>query len=471
MDVSPERYAPHLSEFYSMMNGSDKTSGHIHKASPQVDHPKDFSAHPMDDVVSTSTSTQNNLRRPSSIRSGVSGFSITELHALVTKEDIKKTQGSMKSLVGKITKYSEKLNELAQFSTEIAFELEDMARLKGCSDLTADKFINASGLFHLVSNHDRIISNCCEEVVVKGLNQKVEKLDSDFKAQEITFKKQFKDQSIKLKLQERYSSAMAKRKIRNLVSYRENLTILQHQLDQLEMLKHDYYQKSYGMVEATCQGVLKDIATLARAQIEISENIARKGWSGGGLDNLIIDADDPFSTGNEDEADINLTHLAQIPENASLDNSKSNMLTPKKQITPPSNDNLLNQSDELLSSPAQISNSEGNANNNIIDEKGNTNSNMKSHPHDSSHSNETENENAITQYPETQSITSVKIDKNKGDFEEDNFDNSFSLPPTNTSNNKGISSSSINDFPLSADNILEATGELNINDQSSTFSN
>lgn len=96
---------------------------------------------------------------------------------------------------------------------------------------------------------------------------------------------------------------------------------------------------------------------------------------------------------------------------------------------------------------------------------------MKSHPHDSSHSNETENENAITQYPETQSITSVKIDKNKGDFEEDNFDNSFSLPLTNTSNNKGISSSSINDSPLSADNILEATGELNINDQSSTFSN
>lgn len=147
------------------------------------------------------------------------------------------------------------------------------------------------------------------------------------------------------------------------------------------------------------------------------------------------------------------------------------MLTPKKQITPPSNDNLLNQSDELLSSPAQISNNEGNANSNIIDEKGNTNSNMKSHPHDSSHSNETENENAITQYPETQSITSVKIDKNKGDFEEDNFDNSFSLPLTNTSNNKGISSSSINDSPLSADNILEATGELNINDQSSTFSN
>lgn len=52
---------------------------------------------------------------------------------------------------------------------------------------------------------------------------------------------------------------------------------------------------SYELVENTCNKVLNKVATVSRAQVEISENIARKGWSGGGLDDLLYDADDPFS--------------------------------------------------------------------------------------------------------------------------------------------------------------------------------
>ncbi|CDO92357.1 unnamed protein product [Kluyveromyces dobzhanskii CBS 2104] len=440
MEVSPERYAPHLSEFYSMMN--DKANTNLNEA------PKTTS---MDEPApSVGTSTPRNLRRPSSIRSGLSAFSMTDLRALVSKEDIKKTEHGVRSLKDKISKYSEKLDELAQFSTEIAYELEDMARLKGCSDLTADKFVNASGLFHLVSNHDRIISNCCDEVVTKGLTEKVDQLESNYKKEEVEFKKQFKEQSIKLKLQERYNMNLAKRKVRNLVSYRDNLSLLQNQLDQLEMLKHDYYQKSYDLVESTCQLVLRDVATLARAQIEISENIARKGWSGGGLDNLIIDADDPFSVGNEEENDTN--EAAELLGVSTPDHSRSSTLTPKKHSDHSSETSLLNDS-RRLQSPVKMTINDGESKeNNEMHTNGNGNGNG---------SRDRKSVNS-----ENQTDPASDDDEENGD----NFDNSFSLPLTSGSNNKEMNNSNANDFVLGPDAILESTSEFIIDDPSSTIS-
>lgn len=442
MEVSPERYAPHLSEFYSMMNG--KSNNNSNDSTKDKTNTGSLSPSP-------ASPETGNMRRPSSIRSGLSTCSITDLRALVSKEDIKKTESGVKSLADKISKYSQKLNELAQFSTDIAFELEDMARLKGCSDLTADKFVNASGLFHLVSNHDRIISNCCEEVVTKGLNAKVEVLETDFKKEEVEFKKLFKEQSIKLKLQERYNMNLAKRKIRNLISYRDNLSLLQQQLDQLEMLKHDYYQKSYEMVESTCQAVLRDIASLARAQIEISENIARKGWSGGGLDNLIIDADDPFNTGNEEENDDN--ELSQLSGASSPGYSRSSTLTPKKNSSHSSDASLLNGS-RRLQSPAKVM---------VTTDENKDKDDNSAHEHNNSNSPSFHSEN------QTESGTDNSEDAENDDGD-DNFDNSFSLPLTSASNNKEVNNSDSKDIVLGTDDVMKSTSELNIDDQSSIIS-
>ncbi|CAI4058579.1 Ivy1p SKDI_04G4430 [Saccharomyces kudriavzevii IFO 1802] len=287
-DVSPDRYAPHLSEFYPIVNSKKLVTGSV--GSVNNDH--------LDDMNHLrSSKVYSKARRASSITSGTS--TINDLQTLITKRDVKETQEALSSLFRNSNAYSNSLLKTSQNGAEIAHSLENIAKLKGCNDETAEKLLSASGLFYLLSNHQLIMSKYFNDLLGDNLVDDIDEFKLQTKIMENKFKVQSKEQSLKLKLQERHNFDISKRKIRNLISYRESLSSLQARLDQLETLKHDFYMDSYDLVENTCNKVLNRVATVSRAQVEISENIARKGWSGGGLDELLCDADDPFSKKTE----------------------------------------------------------------------------------------------------------------------------------------------------------------------------
>ncbi|SCU85302.1 LADA_0D06744g1_1 [Lachancea dasiensis] len=298
-NVPSERFAPHLSEFYSLVNNSNQKAQHV-KLNTQLAPPPPVSRLESP-VRSTTDSSVFRIRRPSSLRSGFS--SMTDLQNLVTRKDMSQTVDTMQQLLKNAENYAEELSSTSQKASLLALSLEQMARLKGCNDETADRFLSSSGLFHLIANHQRIMSDCINSSLVETLSGRIDEFQYKHRIHESQFKKEFHDEAKKLKLQEKYNAQFSKRKIRNLLSYRENLANLQLQLDELESLKHRYYQDSYEMVENCCFEVLKDTATVSRAQVEISENIARKGWSGGGLDELLLKADDPFNKGSSDDMD------------------------------------------------------------------------------------------------------------------------------------------------------------------------
>ncbi|QHS72429.1 Ivy1p [Saccharomyces paradoxus] len=283
-DVSPDRYAPHLSEFYPIVNNKRPVTSNA--GSVNNDH--------LDDMNHLrSSKVYSKARRASSITSGTS--TINDLQTLITKRDVKETQEALSTLFRNSNAYSDSLLKTSQNGAEIAHSLENIAKLKGCNDETAEKLLSASGLFYLLSNHQLIMSKYFNDLLGDNLIDDIDEFQLQTKIMENKFKVQSKEQSLKLKLQERHNFDISKRKIRNLISYRESLSSLQARLDQLETLKHDFYMDSYELVENTCSKVLSKVATVSRAQVEISENIARKGWSGGGLDELLCDADDPFS--------------------------------------------------------------------------------------------------------------------------------------------------------------------------------
>ncbi|AET39199.1 Ivy1p Ecym_4120 [Eremothecium cymbalariae DBVPG len=313
MVMSPTHYAPHLSEFYSIFDNQEDQERQ-QQTKPRGEHAESIELGLQQEAyrrggkrsmsLAESADSFSQMRRPSSIRS--TSTSITDLQTLITKKDMSQTNDMMNKLVDEVGDYALSLVGNAAKASNVAFALENMAHLKGCNDDSADKFLNASGVFHLLANHDRIIANLVTETLVPSLRERISLFSTGYKGNELSFKKRFRDETTKLKLQERYNIELAKRKNRNLFSYRESLMNMQHLLDSLEALKHDYYQDSYDLVESSCKDVLKDFATLTRAQIEISENLARKGWSGGGLDNLIVDAEDPFSKDKEDTDDSDL---------------------------------------------------------------------------------------------------------------------------------------------------------------------
>lgn len=353
--VSPERYAPHLSEFYPIVN----SDGRLPKGDSQqqeqqeqihLQRPNDILKSPLH----SSRSSFYRIRRPSSVRSGAS--TINDLQTLITKKDMKKTLDAMQELSQHVESYARQLVSTSQRASLVASSLEEIARLKGCRDDTAEKFLNSSGLFHLLANHQRIMSQCITTALGEKLEQHMEGFNLKYATQESHFKQAFHEQTMKLKLQEKYNIKLSKRKIRNLVSYRENLQNLQTQLDDLESLKHDYYQDSYELVQSCCGNILKDVATVSRAQVEICENIARKGWSGGGLDDLIVDAEDPFNKdrNHEDnsEGESEETYDQQTPKNTFQQSPVASFSTPvpitEQSDSPQSSNKTSNETQETF---------------------------------------------------------------------------------------------------------------------------
>lgn len=287
--VSTERYAPHLSEFYSIMNSNNNNI--IEQSSPTHVH---LNSQSITNSKFAHSRSRSSTRRASSIGSNAQSV-ISDLQTLITRRDVKSTKDAMFALNNTANEFSKALSLVSRYSSAMALQLENLAKLKGCNDDTAEKFMNASGLFHLLGNHELIMRNFVNDLLVDSVSDMTDEFQFKSKKLENDFSVKCKEESLKLKIQEKYNNEFSRKNVRNLISYRESLNNLQSQLDQLETLKYDYYNDSYLLVESTCNKVLRNVASVTRAQVEISENIARKGWSGGGLDELLIDAEDPFS--------------------------------------------------------------------------------------------------------------------------------------------------------------------------------
>ena len=422
--ITPERYAPHLSEFYPIMNNNNSaTQADDARQQQEGLLPNQIITSPQRSDHTTpnsrfqSLSSRNSMRRPSSVASNSQSI-MSDLQTLITRHDVKQTKDAMKSLNGTSRELSDALATVARCSSKMAGEFENFAHLKGCNDDTAEKFMNASGLFHLVGNHDLIMSEFINDLLIDSVTDMMDEFQFKSKSLENQFNRKRKEESLKLKIQEKFNNDFSRRNVRNLISYRESLNNLQNQLDQLELLKYDYYNDSYQLVESTCNNVLKQVASITRAQVEISENIARKGWSGGGLDDLLIDAEDPFTKneeeeeeeeegeGDEEEEDQTDHIMNSIPEEGTeTDNNNSNTSSNKKIGIEVSNDDNLSNSMEQLgiqSTPQSMDNNNsrsiigvGNSSNITIGNNNNNSSEENIDNEELSASSDNENDNSF----------------------------------------------------------------------------
>jgi hypothetical protein len=84
----------------------------------------------------------------------------------------------------------------------------------------------------------------------------------------------------------------------DLSAFRSALVDLTYQIDELEALKYGHYRTALDLSQETSERILDYSALVVRAEIEVFEKIAQKGWdaSGAGLDDLIARAADPFAS-------------------------------------------------------------------------------------------------------------------------------------------------------------------------------
>ncbi|ODQ82682.1 hypothetical protein BABINDRAFT_159212 [Babjeviella inositovora NRRL Y-12698] len=271
----------HLSEFYSLLQGNQNRTS---ESFPRTD--ASF-APPL-------------ARRASNTTFSSIGPSVMDLPSLITASDVLQTKQSFLNLVRQAGKYREALLLVSEAASGFALALEDAARCKG-SGAAADGLLSAGGLHYLVANHQQILALSIKSAFEVPVEKEIEAFETSITRAEAEFRTTIRAKNQALRARERENLRLSRMKSRNLAQYRTTLQALTFQVDEIDRLKHDYYLSSFEIVQAASERVLDRAGSVVRAQVEIYEGIARKGWSGGGLDDLIAQCPDPFNPDDEDE--------------------------------------------------------------------------------------------------------------------------------------------------------------------------
>ncbi|CCH42930.1 hypothetical protein BN7_2476 [Wickerhamomyces ciferrii] len=437
--TSPSRYskATHLTEFYPYLNGGQIKKEHSRQSSTNSittgghgdgPSPRSRGGPGSDRRPSFSTMNSFNSFSPSTL----------DLQTLVTKTDINKTTEAYNEILSTSKEYRDALLKVSEAAGNFGAALENGAKCKGSGN-SADGLLSASGLYFLVANHQQILAhsvkNSFEEPILKEINQfklKTSKNDE-------IFKNNIKEKITLLKKQEYENSKLSKLKTRNLITYRSKLQQLTSHIDEIDKVKHDYYQSSFDLVQDTSQNILKQVGSIVRAQVEIYEGIARKGWSGGGLDELLAGCPDPFTNEDDDDDYDNgrYSNNGNDDNDDNNDNNDNKLEEPQYEDNDNDNDDIDDDDDDTIGPIPQLKPQSLSSTTNglFIQSKSSTSNPTLSHSTSTKSFEKTLNSNDVLH-----SSTPRQFSPEPNNIDDSFDDNSFSLPLPGSSSRNNIKS-------------------------------
>ncbi|KAF8247416.1 hypothetical protein K440DRAFT_654845 [Wilcoxina mikolae CBS 423.85] len=222
--------------------------------------------------------------------------------------DVKVSITAYETLSEAAKAYRKSLTQVASAASSFGAALESCARCKGAGD-TADGLMGGSGLQYLVASNMHLLSDAIYRGFEVPLLHEVDNYKEKNTENEERYKKQASEKTRELHKRETQHLKLARQKKRNLSSFRGALLDLTAKIDELENLKYAHFRTALDLSQVTSARILDSTALVVRAEVEVFEKIASKGWdASGGLDDLISRAGDPFaanySYGNSGDGEI-----------------------------------------------------------------------------------------------------------------------------------------------------------------------
>lgn len=286
-------------------------------------------------------------------------------HSVLTKNDLEASQQAYSDLLSSAKAYRLALATLSSSASTFGSALEACARLKearspsinisagsmsnsfsaqgGGVNCTADNLLAASGVHQLIANHQQILSETVYRSFEVPLLSELDQWRRRMEEEEERYQKEAKSMSREIRKMEKEGLKLHSKRRRDVSAFREHLVRLTQKLDGLTSLHGGHARGLLREGQEMSLGIVECSAGLVRAEVDIFEALARKGWSGGGLDELLERGRDLFAN----EGDMSDAHAHS--------NSKIFSILPNKSILADSNqDSNLgvrpnhNRSDSLL---------------------------------------------------------------------------------------------------------------------------
>ncbi|KAI3330607.1 hypothetical protein F4824DRAFT_477796 [Ustulina deusta] len=242
-------------------------------------------------------------------------------HTVLSKADLEQSHLAYSDLLATAKSYRIALASLSTAASTFGCALEACARLKesradslldmptGSSAIpvlsnnhpakatscTADHLLSASGVHHLIANHQQILSETVYRSFEVPLLHDIDKWRRDIEDADEAYQKEVALRSREIRRLEKDGLKVHKQRRRDLSKFREHLVQLTGKLDGLSALHGDHAQGLLRESQEASAKILEASCSLVRAEVDIFEGLARKGWSGGGLDDLLERGRDLFA--------------------------------------------------------------------------------------------------------------------------------------------------------------------------------
>ncbi|KAK4232366.1 hypothetical protein QBC38DRAFT_405850 [Podospora fimiseda] len=256
-------------------------------------------------------------------------------HAVLTKTDLLNSQTAYSDLLTTAKSYRLALASLSTAASAFGSALEACARLKearaeplgpvilssvsggggppgGLSNsflhqhvaaahtCTADSLLTVAGLQHLVANHQHILSETVYRAFEVPLLHELDKWRTVMEDEEEGYGQAVAAQSKEIRRLEKEGTKLQKQKRRDLNKFRNHLVELTTKLDGLTALHGEHSRTLLRESQETSVRIVEASCSLVRAEVDIFESLARKGWTGGGLEDVLERGVDLFAN----EADV-----------------------------------------------------------------------------------------------------------------------------------------------------------------------
>ncbi|OAA54922.1 Leucine Rich Repeat domain protein [Cordyceps fumosorosea ARSEF 2679] len=250
-------------------------------------------------------------------------------HAVLTKADLERSQAAYADLVASAKAYRQALATLSTAASAFGTALESCARLKearaepiggsraggrtaagagagGVASMTAsfvatrgtctaDTLMAASGLQHLVANHQQILSETVYRSFEVPLLHDLDRWRSVIDDEEATYQQQITAQAREVRRLEKDGLRLHRQRRRDVARFRAHLVELTGKLDGMSTLHADHARTMLRESQETSARIVDASCSLVRAEVDIFESLAKKGWTGGGLEDLLEKGQDLFA--------------------------------------------------------------------------------------------------------------------------------------------------------------------------------
>lgn len=211
---------------------------------------------------------------------------------IITRAHLKVSLQAYEDLVNKCAAYRTALLTMSRATAGFADAMGTCASLKGPNYESGTRLQVASGLHHLINNHFHVLAETLDKQFEKPLRQHLENYRTIVTERSNSYERALQERSNIIRQTE---MSNLKKKGRNLQTFREALTVLQKQVDELDELKAQHYEEIIEHEEEVWDFVQGKVCLVVRSTMDVFDRFTSKA-SDPVIEPMLQTVPDPFDS-------------------------------------------------------------------------------------------------------------------------------------------------------------------------------